>query len=157
MTASYYSTPPRSTARHLYNRPSVLLFLVLRSFSLHLPSLFLPTSPFSWQCLHHQSPPGEIQGLLHLPLARGPSLLSGNIEKCSKTVPVRYGPRVSRKFSSTVRRSLHHRLPVLSLRVRHHRASAILGVTVGHLFPRSQQMAEPVSCRLPQGSRDRTF
>ena len=138
---------------------SLGLLYVLTSSSLSL-SLF-PLRPkiylFSWLCLHHQSPPGGIQGPLTLLLARGPSLLSENTEKCSKTAPVRYGQRALRKFLSTVRRSLHHRLAVLSLRVRHFRPSAILGVALGYLFPGSQQMAEPISCRLSQGSRNRTF
>ena len=46
--------------------------------------------------------------------------------------------------------------PFLSLRVCHLRASARLGVSLGYRFQRAQQMAEPISCRLPQGRRYRT-
>jgi hypothetical protein len=49
MTASYYCTPPRTTARHLYNRPFVRTTYVLTSSSLSCaPSLspsLLPLPP----------------------------------------------------------------------------------------------------------------
>lgn len=46
---------------------------------------------------------------------------------------------------------------VLSLRLPRFRASAILGIPMGHLLARPQQMAEPVSRRLSEGGRDRTL
>jgi hypothetical protein len=61
-----------------------------------------------WASRLLQSPPREVLDPLRLRRVNAPSPLNGNTERCSRMVPVRSGPRASRKFLSMVRWLLPH-------------------------------------------------
>jgi TEA/ATTS domain len=90
----------------LYNRPSARFDISHLYPCAWSPLFFIPLS-LPWPCHALQSPLLVVQDLPLPPPVKELSPLSANIERCSRTVPVRYGQRASRKFSWMVRSSFH--------------------------------------------------
>jgi TEA/ATTS domain len=90
----------------LFNPPSAR-FDIFHLYPCAWPPFILLSLSLLWPCRALQSPLPVVQDPPLLPPVKELSPLSENIERCSRTVPVRYGRRASRKSSWTVRSSFH--------------------------------------------------
>ena len=119
MNSHSLTSPPRtSSPPRLYNCLRVRFPIFLPPLSLHpcarpvqphliLAHLYIPSYPYrflsQWLSLLLQSLPQEAQDLLPLPLDKAPLPLNANTERCSRMVPVKSGPRASKRPSWKVR------------------------------------------------------